>query len=195
MARRPVLLLGTGAIPRTAAVRAALAGRGIPALHTYRARGILPDSSAEAAGLVTGGTMEWPLLSAADLIIGLGVDEAEMIPASWDYTARTILITEPAASSVRRPGPALPGAYRGYFTGATALGMPLAEAVEVLAAGPGHDWPPGAGRAAKTDAAGRLAAAAIASPGRLAPSRSSRRCGPAPRLRPSPRWTRARTCW
>ena len=163
-ARRPVLLLGADAIPRTAALRAALADRGIPALHTYRARGILPDSSAEAAGLVTGGTMEWPLLSAADLIIGLGVDEAEMIPASWDYTARTILITEPAAS----PGPARP-AYRGYFTGATALRMPLARAAEVLAAGNDHDWPPDAGRAAKADAAGRLAAAAVASPGLLAP--------------------------
>jgi acetolactate synthase-1/2/3 large subunit len=170
-ARRPVLLLGTGAIPRTASVRAALAGRGIPALHTYRARGILPDSSAEAAGLVTGGTMEWPLLSAADLIIGLGVDEAEMIPASWDYTARTILITEPAAGPATATGPAAAGdpAYRGYFSGATALRMPLALAVEVLAAGPGHDWPPGAGRAAKTDAAGRLLSAAIAAPGRLAP--------------------------
>ncbi|MGH3200077.1 MAG: thiamine pyrophosphate-binding protein [Streptosporangiaceae bacterium] len=166
-ARRPVLLLGADAIPRTAAVRAALAGRGIPALHTYRARGILPDSSAEAAGLVTGGTMEWPLLSAADLIVGLGVDEAEMVPAPWDYTARTILITEPAAGP--GPAPAADPAYRGYFTGATALRMPLALAVEVLAAGPGHDWPPGAGRAAKTDAAGRLLAAAIASPGRLAP--------------------------
>ena len=43
-ARRPVVLLGTGAIPRTAAVRDALGGRGIPALHTYRARGVLPDS-------------------------------------------------------------------------------------------------------------------------------------------------------
>ena len=32
-ARRPVLLLGTGPIPHTAAIRAALAGRGIPALH------------------------------------------------------------------------------------------------------------------------------------------------------------------
>ncbi len=59
-ARRPVLMLGAGAIGRTAAIRAALAGRGLPALHTYRARGIIPDSAAEAAGLVTGGTMEWP---------------------------------------------------------------------------------------------------------------------------------------
>ena len=172
-ARRPVLLLGPGAIPRTTAIRAALAGRGIPALHTYRARGIIPDSAAEAAGLVTGGTMEWPLLSAADLIIGLGVDEAEMIPASWDYAARTILITEPAASPQSMPAPTGDRACRGYFTGATALRMPLAQAAEVLAEvladGPGHDWPPDAGRAAKTDAAARLASAAVASPGRLAP--------------------------
>jgi len=174
-ARRPVLLLGAGAIPRTAAIRAALAGRGIPALHTYRARGIVPDSAAEAAGLVTGGTMEWPLLAAADLIIGLGVDEAEMIPAPWDYAARTILITEPQARPRNLPGPAEAAgpAYRGYFTGATAVRMPLARAAqtlaEVLADGPGHDWPPDAGRAAKTDAAARLTAAAVASPGLLAP--------------------------
>jgi acetolactate synthase-1/2/3 large subunit len=171
-ARRPVLLLGTGAIPRTAAVRDALDGRGIPALHTYRARGVLPDSGAEAAGLVTGGTMEWPLLSAADLIVGLGVDEAEMIPARWDYTARTILVSEPGAPPSR-----------GWFTGATELTMPLAEALDVLAAGPGGtmDWPADAGRAAKADAARRLAAAAVAAPGRLAPQQvvaTARACAP-----------------
>ena len=109
-ARRPVLMLGAGAIPRTAAIRAALAGRGLPALHTYRARGIIPDSAGEAAGLVTGGTMEWPLLSVADLIVGLGVDEAEMIPAPWGYAARTILITEPEASPASRPGRPVPTA-------------------------------------------------------------------------------------
>jgi acetolactate synthase-1/2/3 large subunit len=172
-ARRPVVLLGTGAIPRTAAVRDALGGRGIPALHTYRARGVLPDSGAEAAGLVTGGTMEWPLLSAADLIVGLGVDEAEMIPARWDYAARTILVSEPGA----------PPAH-GWFTGATELTMPIDDALGVLAAGPGGtmEWPPDAGRAAKTDAARRLAAAATAAPGRLAPQQvvaTARACAPA----------------
>ena len=171
-ARRPVVLLGTGAIPRTAAVRDALGGRGIPALHTYRARGVLPDSGAEAAGLVTGGTMEWPLLSAADLIVGLGVDEAEMIPARWDYAARTILVSEPGA----------PPAH-GWFTGATELTMPIDDALGVLAAGPGGtmEWPPDAGRAAKTDAARRLAAAATAAPGRLAPQQvvaTARACAP-----------------
>jgi acetolactate synthase-1/2/3 large subunit len=162
-ARRPVLLLGTGAIPHTAAIRDALAGHGIPALHTYRARGVLPDSGAEAAGLVTGGTLEWPLLSAADLVVGLGVDGAEMIPAPWDYAARTLLVTEAGA-----PGDG------GWFTGATRLTMPIAEAARVLAdralaAGPGPGWPPDAGRAARADAARRLAAAAVAGPGMLAP--------------------------
>jgi acetolactate synthase-1/2/3 large subunit len=169
-ARRPLVLLGTGARPRTAAVRRALAGSGIPVLHTYRARGVMPDSSAEAAGLVTGGTMEWPLLSAADLIIGLGVDEAEMIPAPWDYAARTILVTADEA-----PG-------RGYFTGAAMLRLPLDQALEVLttalAAGHGHSWPGGAGRAVKEDAIRRLLAAGTteqvampppAVPGRLTP--------------------------
>jgi acetolactate synthase-1/2/3 large subunit len=169
-ARRPVVLLGTGAIPQTAAVRDALAGRGIPALHTYRARGVLPDSAAEAAGLVTGGTMEWPLLSAADLVVGLGVDEAEMIPARWDYPARTILVTEPGAAPSG-----------GWFTGATTLSLPIATAAGVLAAGPEHDWPPDAGRAARQDAARRLAGAAVAAPGRLAPQQvvaTARACAP-----------------
>jgi len=157
-ARRPVVLLGAGAIASTAAIRGALAGSGIPALHTYRARGIVPDSADEAAGLVTGGTMEWPLLAAADLIVGLGVNEAEMIPAAWDYAAPTILVSEPGA---------VPAG--GYFTGATALTAPLAAAAGLLAAGPPHDWPAAAGRAARADAVRRLGSIATAAPGRLAP--------------------------
>jgi acetolactate synthase-1/2/3 large subunit len=129
-------------------------------LHTYRARGIVPDPAAEAAGLVTGGTAEWPLLSAADLIIGLGVDEAEMIPASWDYAARTLLVTEHPA----RSGEA------GYFTGSTVLRAPLPAAIAVLATGVERaEWPPGIGRSARIDAARRLVEAARAAPGLLAP--------------------------
>jgi acetolactate synthase I/II/III large subunit len=158
--RRPVIMLGTGAIAHTAAIRAALAGRGIPALHTYRARGIVPDSSAEAAGLVTGGTMEWPLLAAADVIIGLGLDEAEMIPAAWDYAALVLLVT---GSPPDRQAPS-------YFPGATTLDIPLAEAIEKLAATHReHDWPPDAGRTARTHAALRLSGAATPRPGFLSP--------------------------
>ena len=159
-----MLLLGAHAIAHTAAIRAAVAGRGIPALHTYRARGIVPDSAAEAAGLVTGGTMEWPLLAQADLIIGLGVDEAEMIPAAWAYAAPTVLVGG---------WPAGPAAATGYFTGATSVTAPLPAAIDVLAqwtspAGPG--WGPAAGRAARADAARGLArATATTAPGTLAP--------------------------
>jgi acetolactate synthase I/II/III large subunit len=159
--RRPVIMLGTGAIAYSAAIRSALAGRGIPALHTYRARGILPDSAAEAAGLVTGGTMEWPLLAAADLIVGLGVDEAEMIPAAWDYAAPVLLV---AGDPRSQPESA-------YFPGATALHIPLPAAIGLLAGRPGeHDWPPGTGQIARTQTALRLSeTAAAARPGFLSP--------------------------
>jgi len=157
-ARRPAVLLGPGALGHAGAVRAVLAGRGIPALHTYRARGIVPDSCAEAAGLFTGGTMESPLLAAADLIVGLGVDPVELIPAAWDYAARTLLVTDYPAGSA------------GYFTGGTELVAPLPAALEVLAAhGGGPGWPAAAGRIAKQDVTARLRRAAVPGPGSLTP--------------------------
>jgi len=157
-ARRPVVLLGLGALRHSSAVRAALAGSGIPVLHTYRARGIVPDAAAEAAGLFTGGTMESPLLAAADLIIGLGVDPVELIPASWDYQARTFLATEYPAGSAR------------YFAGGTEIVTPLPTAAHVLASHrTGHRWPEAAGRTAKQDVIDRLGWVAVAAPGRLTP--------------------------
>jgi acetolactate synthase I/II/III large subunit len=182
-ARRPVLLLGAHAVAHAAAIRAAVASRGIPALHTYRARGIVPDAAAEAGGLVTGGTMEWPLLAHADLIVGLGVDEAEMIPAAWDYPAPTVLVSEwpaqrtgLARTGLARTGLARTGLARtgatSYFTGATTLTAPLPAAIDLLAAwapATGPRWAPGAARAARTEAARRLAEAATAAPGTLAP--------------------------
>jgi acetolactate synthase I/II/III large subunit len=157
-ARRPVVLLGLGAVGHAGAVRAALAGRGIPALHTYRARGILPDSGPEAAGLLTGGTMESPLLAAADLIIGLGVDPIELIPAAWAYAARSVLVTEYPAGSA------------GYFTGGTELVASLPAALEVLGRRRGrHRWPPAAGRTAKQDVTARLGRAAVPALGSLTP--------------------------
>jgi acetolactate synthase I/II/III large subunit len=157
-ARRPVVLLGLGALRHASAARAALAGSGIPVLHTYRARGIVPDCAAEAAGLFTGGTMESPLLAAADLIVGLGVDPVELIPASWDYPALTFLATEYPAGSA------------GYFTGGTEIVTPLPAAAHVLAAHrAAHRWPEAAGRTAKQDVIDRLGWVAVAAPGRLTP--------------------------
>src|SRR6202012_1947674 len=117
-------------------------------------RGVLPDSGGEAAGLVTGATMEWPLLAAADLILGLGVDEAEMIPGTWDYPAPTLLA-----------GGHPPGAPAAFHRAARPpRTLPPASAV-LAAGGPGHDWPPDAGRAARAAVTGRLAATASAPAG------------------------------
>jgi acetolactate synthase-1/2/3 large subunit len=159
-ARRLTVLLGADAIAHAGAVRAALAGSNIPALHTYRSRGIMPDCSAEAAGVFTGGTMEWPLLSAADLIVGLGVDPVELIPAAWDYAATALLVTEHPVGSAR------------YFTRGTELVAPLPAAIEILAGRArqaGRGWPAEAGRAAKQAVCGRLRQAATAAPGSLTP--------------------------
>jgi acetolactate synthase-1/2/3 large subunit len=157
-ARRLVIILGSLALPHTDYVRAALVGSGIPVLHTYRARGVVPDSAAEAAGLFTGGTMESPLLSSADLIVGLGVDPVELIPATWAYAAPAILVTD------------IPARSAGYFTGGTELAASLPAAIEVLARYRArHSWPPEAGRAAKTAVTRRLCGAAAAAPGSLAP--------------------------
>jgi acetolactate synthase I/II/III large subunit len=156
--RRPIVLLGIGALQHAAAVRGALASSGIPVLHTYRARGIVPDSAGEAAGLFTGGTMESPLLAVADLIIGLGVDPVELIPAPWDYQAPALLATEYPAGSA------------GYFTGGTEIVTPLPAAVQALAAHRRrHRWPPAAGRTAKQDVTDRLGWVAVAAPGQLTP--------------------------
>ena len=171
-ARRPAVLLGLGAISHARAVRAALAGSGIPALPTYRARGVMPDSSAEAAGLLSGGTVESPLLAAADLIVGLGADPVELIPAAWDYPARTLLVTEYPAGSAA------------YFTGGRELIAPLPAALEILREhrAAGNDWNAAAGRTAKQHAAGRLRRAGPpAAPGSLKPAGRGHR---GPRARP-----------
>jgi acetolactate synthase-1/2/3 large subunit len=102
--------------------------------------------------------MEAPLLDAADLIVGLGVDPVELIPASWNYRADAILVTEYPAGS---------GA---YFTGGRERVAPLPAAIGMLSRHrDGHDWPEAAGRTAKQDVIERLGWVAVAAPGRLTP--------------------------
>jgi acetolactate synthase-1/2/3 large subunit len=86
-ARRPVIVAGVGA----PAIDHLLAAP-IPVLTTYKARGVVPDDGPHAAGVVTGATAEAPLLAAADLIIGIGLDPVELIPAQWPYAAPVVLL-------------------------------------------------------------------------------------------------------
>lgn len=90
-ARRPVVVVGSGAVVHGPGHRAAVcdalrslgATTGMPMLCTYQAKGMVPHSAAWSAGLATGATIEQPLLDEADLVVGIGLDPIEFIPAPW----------------------------------------------------------------------------------------------------------------
>jgi acetolactate synthase I/II/III large subunit len=96
---RPLVLLGTGARVVADSVREALDGTGVPVLTTYRAKGVVPESSSEFAGILTGATTEAPLLEAADLIVMIGVDTVELIPSAWPYSAPVLSLAAWAEGS------------------------------------------------------------------------------------------------
>ncbi len=65
----------------------------MPVLQTYKAAGVVADSSPNAAGLLTGATIEGPVLDAADVILAIGLDAVELIPASWPYAAPVVALS------------------------------------------------------------------------------------------------------
>jgi acetolactate synthase I/II/III large subunit len=117
--RRAVFVVGVGALYQgtVAAQRVAATLHHIglthhtPMLTTYKARGVVADSAPWCAGVATGATIESPVLHAADLIIGVGLDPVEFIPADWPYTA-LILALDPwaidSSSYLVNPEPDLP---------------------------------------------------------------------------------------
>ena len=84
-ARKPLLLVGLGARgpADAAAIRALCAGRHLPAMVTYKAKGVVADDDAWFAGVFTNAAIEQPVLDESDLLIGLGLDPVELIPRSW----------------------------------------------------------------------------------------------------------------
>jgi acetolactate synthase-1/2/3 large subunit len=88
-ARRPVLLAGleTRSPAGQQAVRELARRLNCPVLPTYKAKGVFPDADPLSAGLFTNAAAEAAILSAADLIICLGLDPVEMIPQTWRYEA------------------------------------------------------------------------------------------------------------
>jgi len=82
-ARKPLVLAGVGA-RRCGARLADLCGRHrIPAMVTYKAKGIVPDDHAWFGGVFTNAAIEQPLIDDSDLLIGVGLDPVELIPRAW----------------------------------------------------------------------------------------------------------------
>ena len=87
--RRPVAIVGNGALGWADQVDIALVRLGCPVLATYQGVGIAPNPT-QFAGLYTGGELEESLLDDADLIVAIGLDPVEPIPGPWRTAAPVI---------------------------------------------------------------------------------------------------------
>ena len=162
-ARRPVLLVGGEAVPAAGAVRALVGDAGCPAFTTYHARGLVPDSSPNAAGLFTGGALERPVLERADLVVAVGVDPAEPIPAPWPYEAPVVVLRPAVPMDTSGDGdgdgpdrPPSDPPRDPYFGTDVVLPGPIEDGAAMLRTCLRGEWEPGAGRAAREAAARAL---------------------------------------
>jgi acetolactate synthase I/II/III large subunit len=85
-ARKPLLLVGLGArrAGDDAAIRGLSERRQVPAMVTYKAKGVIPDSHRWFAGVFTNAAIEQPVIDESDLLIGIGLDPVELIPRAWN---------------------------------------------------------------------------------------------------------------
>jgi acetolactate synthase I/II/III large subunit len=141
--RRPVVLLGAAATAHAQALRRVLAGAGVPVLTTYQAAGTV--SGADVAGLFTNAALERPLLTAADLIVGVGLDAVEPMPGPWNHAAPTVLLTAEETDAA-------------YFAPATTVAGPLPEHLDRVLQACAPDWPDGAARGHREAGLAALAA-------------------------------------
>lgn len=91
-AKRPAVIVGVQAREESAAVRRFVEAVKPAVLATYKAKGIVSERGPCTVGLTTGGALEAPTLSQADLIILVGFDPIELIPQPWRYKAPLIEI-------------------------------------------------------------------------------------------------------
>jgi acetolactate synthase-1/2/3 large subunit len=85
--RRPLLIVGLGArrAEDAAAIREFCETHDVPAMVTYKGKGVLPDDDAHFAGVFTNGAIERSIAERSDLLIGVGLDPVEVLPRQWTY--------------------------------------------------------------------------------------------------------------
>ena len=110
--KRPVVIVGLGArhVAEAAAVRRLCETCGLPALVTYKAKGVVPDDHSLYAGLFTLGRIEQPLIESSDLILTVGLDPVELLPRTWPFAHPIVHCTRwRPASDQMPPGHTLVG--------------------------------------------------------------------------------------
>jgi acetolactate synthase-1/2/3 large subunit len=93
-ARRPVFIVGLGARTRmdAGAIRGFIERRGVPALVTYKGKGIVADDHPCFAGVFTNALIEKDVVASSDVIVGLGLDPVELLPRPWPYAQPVVSI-------------------------------------------------------------------------------------------------------
>jgi acetolactate synthase I/II/III large subunit len=101
----PAILLGLGA--RSAAIAEAVRELcehfHIPALVTYKAKGVIPDHHPWFGGVFTNGALEREVLDRADAFFAIGLDPVELLPTPWRRNTPVISITESAINQQHIP--------------------------------------------------------------------------------------------
>ena len=90
---RPIVIAGLGARRHYAAIRAFCVKHRVPAMVTYKAKGVIPDRDPHFAGVFTNGAIEGEILDQADSIIAVGLDRVELLPRRWTRTTPFIECT------------------------------------------------------------------------------------------------------
>ena len=129
---RPVFLVGAEAIPHAGDVRLLVESLGIPALVTYQAKGVIPDTSPSYGGLFTNASSERPLVEAADLIVAVELDPVEPLARPWPYTTPVLALNRhPLTDS--------------YYPVTVEVNGPVDVSLSGLRAAFSVAWPPGVG--------------------------------------------------
>ncbi len=101
--RRPVILAGTQTRAQgvAAPLRQFAEALRCPVLTSYKAKGVLADGHPRVVGHFTGARAEFDVFKHADLVIAIGLDPIEVIPAPWHAKAPLLALS-------RHPGPEFP---------------------------------------------------------------------------------------
>ncbi len=143
-AERPLLILGTGALPWIEEVRRVVADSACPVLTTYHAKGLIDETTPEFGGLFTSSLLEEPLLRQSDLVMAVGMDPVEPLPRPFEYGMPVIEIN-PWANPRR------------FFPGEAEVRGAVGPILESLAPDLGrHRWAAGTGQEAWREARGAL---------------------------------------
>ena len=96
-AKRPLFLVGLGGRRADVARKIGDCSErfGIPALVTYKAKGVVPDAHPWFGGVLTNGSLERELLERADAFIAVGLDPVELLPRAWKFSQPVIAVGEP----------------------------------------------------------------------------------------------------